>query len=577
MVRSIGEPPPLTPDLFLVNRADACAKLREVFDGTTMQLKLTTHYLDQIVDFVCAHMTSLGAENRMDVLSRSLIISGADAWNMICGQKEKHILIADPALDLSSDSGTKLIQKARRAGHAVIFGGPHGGVPDPASVTLPMPRSHQVQDALEKAGYNEERARTLAQKSNGNLATLLRCVLNLSLMPEWSQSSDAAELAIAAILGAWNDDSEGDRVVIESLLGKVYGEWIGKMREIALRPGTPLIQRDGNWKFVSRYEGWYALGPRLFDEHLNRLLAMVVPVLRERDPQFDLPREERYLARIHGKVLTHSELLRNGLAESLALVGSHSQALTSCSFGKAAAVAHLAVRDILDNADWVLWASLHDLLPLLAEAAPGAFLDAVEQTLSRHPCPFDELFAQESAALFGRNYMSGLLWALETLAWDPDLLSRVVLCLGGLAERDPGGNWANRPGNSLTTILLPWLPQTCAPIVKRVAALNALIAEHPATGWKLLISLLPEPHPISVRTRRPAWRTTIPDDWPEGATPNEYWQQVSQYAEMAVTEATTNGEKLSEIIDHVGDLPPRAQELLLDTLALRNHTSSSQR
>ena len=100
--------------------------------------------------------------------------------------------------------------------------------------------------------------------------------------------------------------------------------------------------------------------------------------------------------------------------------------------------------------------------------------------------------------MFGRNYMTGLLWALETLAWDPDLLSRVVLCLGGLAARDPGGNWANRPGNSLTTILLPWLPQTCAPIAKRVAALSALIAEHPDIGWKLLVSLLPKPHSISL-------------------------------------------------------------------------------
>ena len=119
---------------------------------------MTTHYPDQVVDFVCAHMASLDAEDRVDVLGRSLIISGTDAWNTICGQREKHILIADTALDLSSDSGTKLIQKARRAGHAVIFGGPHGGIPDPASVTLPMPRSNQVQDALEKAGYKEERA-----------------------------------------------------------------------------------------------------------------------------------------------------------------------------------------------------------------------------------------------------------------------------------------------------------------------------------------------------------------------------------------------------------------------------------
>jgi hypothetical protein len=46
-------------------------------------------------------------------------------------------------------------------------------------------------------------------------------------------------------------------------------------------------------------------------------------------------------------------VLRKGLAESLALVGSHPKALTSCSFGKADATAVLAVREILAQADWV--------------------------------------------------------------------------------------------------------------------------------------------------------------------------------------------------------------------------------
>lgn len=566
-LKSIGEPPPLTPEIFLANRADACAKLKDIFDGTTMQLKLTTHYPNQAVDFVCAYMASLTHEDRVDVLGRSLIISGADAWNTICGQKDKHILIADPALDLSSDAGTKLIQKARRAGHAVIFGGPQGGIPDPTSVALSMPSRHQIQEALEKAGYSAERARTLAQKSGGNLASLLRCLQNLSLMPEWAERSGAAELAIAAILGAWSDDSSADRVVVEVLSGKSYGEWIGKLREIALRPGTPLIQREGNWKFVSRYEGWYALGPRLFDEHLGLLLTWAVSVLREKDPQFELPREERYAARIHGKELTHSHLLRNGLAEALALVGSHPQALTSCTFGKAESVAHLAVHEILADADWVLWASLNDLLSLLAEADPRAFLDATERALRSHPCPFDELFAQESEGALGRNYMSGLLWALETLAWDPDHLNRVMLCLGELATRDPGGNWTNGPGNSLTTILLPWLPQTCAPIAKRVAALRTLLDELPDIGWKLLVSLLPKSQHFSITTRRPAWRATIPEDWSTSVTHHEYWVQVSQYAEMALAEAKLSSEKLSELITHMQALPPPVQDQLLAYLA----------
>jgi hypothetical protein len=562
-IRTIGGSPPLTPDVFLANRAEACAKLREVFDGAAVQLKIETHFPNQVIDFVTAYLATLDYETRADASGRCLIVSGLEAWNTIVSQNRNHILIADPALDLSGDAGTTLIQKARRAGHAVIYGGPQSGIPDPASVPLRAPRSHQVQEALEKAGYSEERARALARRSDGNLSSLLRCLQNLSLMPEWAEGSVATELAIAALLGSWSEKSDADRAIVEGLSGNSYGEWIGKMREIALRPGTPLTQRDGSWKFVARYEGWYALGPRLFDEHLDRLQAAAISVLREGDPQFDLPTDERYAARLHGKVLTHSGLLRNGLAESLALLGSHPKALKSCTLGKAEETAVLAVRAILGDADWLQWASVNDLLPLLAEAAPREFLDAVEKALNSDPCPFDQVFAQEGSGFIGRNYMTGLLWALETLAWDSDYLSRVVSCLGGLAARDPGGRWANRPANSLTTILLPWLPQTCAPVGKRVAAVKVLLAELSDIGWKLLLSLLPKTLSSSSYTRRPAWRETIPDDWSKAVTHCEYWEQVALCSEMAVTAAKTDREKLAELIDHMENLPPPAQEQLL--------------
>jgi hypothetical protein len=109
----------------------------------------------------------------------------------------------------------------------------------------------------------------------------------------------------------------------------------------------------------------------------------------------------------------------------------------------------------------------------------------------------------------GSNYLTGLLWALETLAWDAEYLPRVVVILGELAVRDPGGNWANRPANSLAEILLPWLPQTCAPLPKRRAAVETLLKEHPEVAWKLLLSLLPSAHQVSSYSRKPAWREII--------------------------------------------------------------------
>ena len=133
---------------------------------------------------------------------------------------------------------------------------------------------------------------------------------------------------------------------------------------------------------TKRQELWQALGLRLFDDHLDIFKQCVVTVLTERDPQFDLIPEERYAASIHGKVLKHSHQLRKGLAESLALLGSYPSALNNCSLDKPETVAVLAVREIFANADWILWGSLNNLLPLLAEAAPNEFLCAVESALA---------------------------------------------------------------------------------------------------------------------------------------------------------------------------------------------------
>jgi hypothetical protein len=566
LIRTIGEPPPLTPKLFLTARGDACARLRDVIAGTTVQLKLKTRFPSHVADFVSAYLADLDAENRVDAAGRCLIVSGVDEWNALSSHREKFILIADSELDMSGETGTKLIQKARRNGHAVIFGGPIGGIPDPASVLLRAPQPHEIREALELAGYSEERARTLALKSGGNLGSLLRCLQNLSLMPEWAESTVSAELAIAAMLGSWSEESTADCAIAEELLGKTYGEWIGRMREVSLRSGTPLTMRDGSWRFTARYEGWYALGPKIFDEHLQRLQSVVTYVLAERDPQFELPKDERYASIIHGKVLAHSKLLRKGLAESLALLGSHPRALTSCTRNRAQETAVLAVRKILAEADWERWASLNNLLPLFAEAAPGEFLSAVEAALAQQPCPFDRVFAEEGDGFMGYTYMSGLLWALETLAWDPDHLIRVVICLGELAEIDPGGPWSNRPANSLTTILMPWFPQTCAPVCKRKAAVSALLSEVPEIGWNLVMSLLPDLNRMSSGTRRPAWRDTIPEDWSTGFNRHEFREQVEQYSEMAVAAAKNDRKRLVELIDHIAKLHSTAREQLLDHL-----------
>ncbi|MBF0585086.1 MAG: hypothetical protein HQL80_12750, partial [Magnetococcales bacterium] len=566
-LRTIGEPPPLIPQLFLVDRDKACAKLGEVFAGNAKRLRLDSHFPNQLVDFVAAYVAALDDGDRPDAEGRCLVVSGVDAWNEIVARRDPHILVADHKLDLAGDNETKLLEKARRAGHSVIFVGSPGGIPDPNRERLLDPRPYRVKDVLQQAGHSSERARVLAQKSDGNLSSLLRILQNLSLMPGWAEQTPAAELAIAELLGAWDEQSEADIAVVEGLSGNVYGEWIEKMRDTALRPGTPLTQQNGKWKFTLRYEGWYALGPRLFDQHLDKLGEVAVSVLRERDPRFNLPPEKQYMALVYGKKLSHSNMLRNGLTETLALLGSYPDALKSCSFQKAEITARKTVQDILSGADWILWASLDNFLPLLAEAAPIEFLDEVEKALETEPCPFDSLFTQERAGIMGANHITGLLWALETLAWDEQFLTRVTLLLGALTARDPGGNWANRPANSLKTIFFPWYPQTCASIAKRQTAVVTLLDEFPDVAWKLLLGLLPDSHAVSMGSHKPEWRKMIPDDWSEGITYGERWEQEIIYANMAITTAKADLAKLSELVDRLDDLPLQVHEQLLEHLS----------
>jgi len=566
LIRSIGEPPSLMPRVFLIGRDEACSKIHEVFVGNAVQLKLSTRYPDQVVDFVSAYLAEQSEEFRVDAAGRCLVVSTVEGWKALSAQREKLFLIADSGLDLSGVSGTKLIQMARRAGHAVIFGGAAGGIPDPASASLHNPRSQEVKEALTHSGYGEERARTLAQKCAGNLGSLLRCLQNLSLMPEWAEGSVASELAVAMMLGAWADECSADRTVVENLTGNVYGEWIESMRVAALASGTPLIHQYGDWKFSLRFEGWYALGPRIFDEHLDRFKTIAVSVFTEADPQFDLPVEQRYAAAVHGKVLLHSQELRRGLAETLALLGNHAGALISCKPNKAENTVSSIVHEALYGAGWMQWASLGNLLPLFAEAAPSVFLKVVEEALEHESSPLEILFRQEGGGVTGRTYISPLLWSLETLAWDPIYLNRAVYCLAGLCLLDPGGQWANRPANSLRDIFLPWYPQTCASINQKYVAISLVVAEYPAVGWKLLLALLPSSHSSSSGTRKPEWRETIPDDWIEGVKASEYHSQVLRYSEMLVDEVTGDLARLLEVIDCIERLPLNVGERFLNFL-----------
>ncbi len=568
--------PSLKPDIFLVNQEEACHELEQIFNGITTHLTLITRFPDQVINTVCAYAASLELDDRIRVYGRSLIVSDPVAWNTICEQFPGggFVLIAAPVLDMSGHLGSAAIQKARNSGHAVIFNAPPGGQNDPNSIVLKSPQGHQIEEALLNSGFPEQQARTLSSRCDRNLSFLLRLLRGHTANSALIEISSQTPLHLALLVGSWTHNSGSDQNVIHEMTGIEYSKWIQSMREISTVPNPPIVDQSGDWKFIARYEGWFAIGNKLYDEHLDRFHLTAVSILREQDPQYELPRSERMMAGIRGMVLSHSLRLRNGVAETLALLGSQPDTLTSCSTGKAISIANRTIYDILFNANWKLWASLDQLLPLLAEAAPSEFMGAVEHALNQDPCPFDQLFAQEGEFPSGSLHMSGLLWALETLAWEEQFLFRSCDILGRLIARDPGGPWSNRPSNSLARILLPQIPSTTAPIEKRIAAVRLLTQNIPYVGWNLLLSLTRTGQTFVIPSRRPAWRNVIPDTWNENISNPHYLpkcqEQLDTYDQMLVEMACNDLSKLEEQ-EFVFHLPALPSELFQRTI---DHISS---
>lgn len=393
---------------------------------------------------------------------------------------------------------------------------------------------------------------------------------------DWAQHADSAELALIVLIGGWNEKVEADRVVLSKLLNMEYNEWLPKARGILHKTDSPLKLKNGVWSIDRKEEMLCLLGSQILDLNIDTFKSVAEKILGENDPAFDLPKGERYAASIHGNVLLHSTIIRQGVADGVALLGSKPHLLTNCSLNKAEFTASSIVRELLDSTTWKRWASLNNLLPVLSEAAPTEFLNQIDSALNADPCQFDEIFAQEGDGFTGGNYLTGVLWALEGLAWEEQHLVRVCSLLADMAENDPGGKFANRPANSITTILLPWFPQTLASIEKRKVAAKTILNDTPNIAWGIILALLPGQQRSSSGGHKPKWRNTIPDDWKSSVSHKDYWDQSSFYADLAVDAVNYEYDRISELIDNFDHLTPEAFKKFIEIFSSEKITSLSE-
>jgi hypothetical protein len=555
-----------TPVLLLGGRTGEAAEIvKWLIEAGRGSLTVSAESTDDAVGVIAAAIMSRTADERAPILARTVVVSTPDAFTQLAGSSDPLILI--PTYVAGAE-----IQRATRGGHQVVI--PSG--PLPASVAgsarVVMPRVHRrdVENALLAVGVPEDRARELAGVARRSMLTLRRrLATNPSLqLPLWAAPSVGPSLVPMLLLGQFDERRDAD---LQALSGLAPGG-LTVIRESLLRWSQevdPPVRRVGNiWYLVSKVDAWSLLSRYVSSDDLKHFATIAKDVLGEVHPKFDLPPEERWAASIHGKERQYSSTLVTGIADTIALLGASADAVTVQGGVQPSMVADRIVRDLFDGVagDWRGWATLSRVLPLLAEGAPDAFLSAVETQIARDEEAVKKLFRDDGDVMFSSSSHTGVLWALEMTAWSPQHLAYSARMLATLDRLDPGGKILNRPGNSLRSVFLSWLPQTSASLETRLDVLEQLRAHEPDASWRLLSSLLPRNHDHSGYNPRPKWRDWVVEGAGTGATYYDINRQTSTIVGWMIEDAGENPTRWITLIEALDDVAP--EEFTAITTAL---------
>ena len=414
--------------------------------------------------------------------------------------------------------------------------------------------------ALSAMSIEKSRIGRLALESGRSLSILRRRMAREPAIrqPSW-EANHAMALALRpfALAGSWRVDREGDKQVLAELAAIKFECLEDDFARLASLHESPVWAVQDHRGVKSQIESLFGTARVLTPSLVDRFFTVSHQILTERDPALDLPEQDRWLAIAHGKARKHSDALRSGVCDALVLLAVHGKHLSCDGVGlDLTARADQLVRKLLTplRLDSVL--SLGDCLPLLAEAAPRAFLDALEADLRADTAVlFRLLKLVKSNELFQSPPYSPVLYALECLAWLPPFMPRVCQILAKLSPDKANDMNVESPNHSLLAILNHRWPQTAATLDERAAILNLLAGEYPSVARHACLMQLECPSRTENASMRPRWRgENTPDAI--GVSDDECIQFARRATEILLKWSRQDQSTLGDLVEHLAPMQP---------------------
>ncbi|WP_448548729.1 hypothetical protein [Thalassotalea fusca] len=438
---------------------------------------------------------------------RAACITSNNGWRWIDANPEIQIVII-ASTDLS-------LRKAPRDGFTVIQPICHGDDTklrndNAENVSIPRVSPDAFKLALIELGEEQNDARRLTSSSGRSWSVYrrLKAVNPLISKPAWLDGVDKDSLVVLLLVGAWNSSSQGDVAMIEELTQKPYEDIEDSLSNLVTQDDSPVVNIRNIWKAKSPVELLYQVAPKLSKSKLLRFITLAKAVLSKPDPALELPENDRWMANIYGKVRDESGIVINSLLNSLIKLKVYGESTDLSISHDIKSNVDTLIYELLCDANEEVWMSLASYLPSLAEASPDIFMRCVEMSLSKAEQPITCLIKNTAASgLNSRCWYTGLLWALETIAWNPSKLRRVTNILIELDNVPNDTNWGNKPFATLQSFYRAFSPQALATVDQKIQILESVIKSNEQFAWKFIISLIPRGGgSYGLNNSRPNWR-----------------------------------------------------------------------
>lgn len=551
----------LPSDAFLAGRSDQRERLNALLRRDARVTTIQSEWSEDGKAFIYAATRTDEGEAPLPVV----VVSSADVWDRIVEQPGRAVLVptfANPAIGVAVGNGHHVLIVMDRL------------VNSGRAVDIELPRLERIglAEAFQRVHIDFARAQRYAGQARRNLPSFIRSLSpDLRVQrPLWAEPPMSRVLAPLILVGSWTTE-EDDLQLVAQVVDKPWPEIENVVKTVS-HSNDPVFRQVGNhWTLTSPAEAFLLLTESLTTDDIQRWSTGTQAVLLDPDPTLDLPPDDRPLASIRGIRRRYSGTLRGGLAQGLALMGAYGDKAGPDGSTTLATVASDLVRTMLNAANHDvsgrLWQVLSPSLPLIAEAAPQAFIDCIEDDLLSPEPVLVTLFQDQDENHFQLGPSSPhpyLLWGLETVAWSETFFLDGVRLLAKLAAIDPGGKTKNRPAESLSNILPGWVRHTTAPFSDRIQALDLVIRTDAVVGWSLLMSLWPSSHAIVMPPATPHVRDWRPNT---SSVPMSEWVEfVHAVVTRAIAVAASDAERLGELADGISSVPSNDQEAVLDHL-----------